>query len=86
MSVDVPEVPKIPEFAVQTSSVSIFNQVLPATMYNKQTEDPVLELVQQYALKGENLKGSAIVKIVSKAVNRYLPQFERLTMKQGVLH
>ena len=37
-------------------------------------------------IKGERLKCSAIAKIGSKAVCKYLLQFDRLVLSQGVLH
>ena len=49
-------------------------------------KDPTLELVYQLVTAGEKPKTLAIAKIKSKAVRKYLLQFNRLTMKKGVLH
>ena len=55
-------------------------------MAKEQQKDPTLELVYQLDTAGEKPKTSAIAKIKSKAVSKYLLQFDRLTMKKGVLH
>ena len=68
------------------NSVSVFNQVTPEDMAEEQKRDPILGLVCQYVTAGEKLKLLAIIKIKSKAVQKYLLQFDRLTFKQGVLH
>ena len=81
---NVPELPEVPDLTVQTSAVSVFNQVSPATMAKAQTKDSVLALVIQYVHKGDKPNGSAISKI--RAVWRYLLQFDWMVMKQGVLH
>ena len=71
---------------VQTSAVSVFNQVFLATMAKAQAKDSVLALVIQYVHKGENLRAQPFQKIRCKAVQKYLLQFNQLVMKQGVLH
>ena len=68
------------------NSVSVLNQVTPEDMVEEQKKDPILTLVCQYVTAGEKLKTSAISKIKSKAVQKYLLKFDRLTFKQGVLH
>ena len=68
------------------NSVSVLNQVTPEDMAEEQKRDPILGLVCPYVTAGEKLKSSAIAKIKSKAVCKYLLQFDRLTFKQGVLH
>ena len=68
------------------NSVSVLNQVTPEDMVEEQKRDPILRLVCQYVTAGEKLKTLAISKIKSKAVRKYLLQFDRLTFKQGVLH
>ena len=68
------------------NSVSVLNQVTPEDMAEEQKRDSILGLVCQYVTAGEKLKTSAISKIKSKAVQKYLLQFDRLTFKQGVLH
>ena len=77
---------EVPDLAVQTSAVSIFDQVSPATMAEAQAKDSVLGLVIQYVSKGEDTKGSAIFHIRCKAVQKNLLRFDQLVMKQGVLH
>ena len=54
VSTNVPELHEVPNLAVQTSAVSVFNQVSLATMAKAQTKDSVLGLVIQYVHKGEN--------------------------------
>ena len=48
VSVNVPELHEIPDLTVQTSVVSVFDQVSLATMTKAQAKDSVLELVTQY--------------------------------------
>ena len=55
-------------------------------MAEEQQKDPILKLVYQWGTAGEKPKTSAIAKIKSKAVQKYLLQFNRLTMKKGVIH
>ena len=57
---NVHELHEIPNLIVQTSAVSVFDQVSLATMAKAQTNDTVLGLVIQYACKEEKPKGSAI--------------------------
>ena len=83
--VNVPEFDEISNLTVQTSAVSVFDQVLPATMAEAQTKDSVLGLVIPYIHKGEKPKGLVISKIRCKAVCKYLLQFDHLILKQGVL-
>ena len=68
------------------NSVSVLNQVTPEDMAEEQKKDPILSIVCQYVTAREKLKTSAISKIRSKAVRKYLLQFDRLTFKQGFLH
>ena len=76
----------IPNLTAQTSAVSVFNQVPPATMAEAQLKDSVLGLVIPYIHKGVKPKGSVIAKIRCKAARKYLLQFDRLVLKQDVLH
>ena len=76
----------IPKLTAQTSAVSVFGQVPPATMARAQLKDSVLGLVTPYIHKGIKPKGSMIAKIRCKAAQKYLLQFDRLVLKQGVLH
>ena len=68
------------------NAVSTFEHVTPKQMSEEQQKDPTLELVYQLVTAGEKPKTSAIAKIKSKAVRKYLLQFDRLTLKKGVLH
>ena len=68
------------------NAVSTFEHVTPKQMAEEQQKDPHLELVYQLVTAGEKPKTLAIAKIKSKAVQKYLLQFDRLTLKKGVLH
>ena len=68
------------------NSVSVLNQVTPEDMAEEQEKDPILSLVCQYVTAREKLKTLALSKIKSKAVRKYLLQFDRLIFKQGVLY
>ena len=83
---NVPKFYAIPNLTAQTSAVLVFDQVPPATMAEAQCKDSVLGLVIPYICKGVKPKGSVIAKIRCKAAQKYLLQFDRLVLKQGVLH
>ena len=68
------------------TAVSTFEHITPKQMSEEQQKDPTLELVYQLVTAGEKPKTSAIAKIKLKAVQKYLLQFDRLTLKKGVLH
>ena len=68
------------------NAVSTFEHVTPKQMSEEQQKDPTLELVYQLVTAGEKPKTLAIAKIKPKAVRKYLLQFNRLTLKKGVLH
>ena len=68
------------------NAVSTFEHVTPKQMAEEQQKDSTLELVYQLVTAGEKPKTSAIAKIKSKAVRKYLLQLGRLTLKKGVLH
>ena len=55
-------------------------------MKEEQQKDQILGLVYKYVTASEKPKTSAIAKLKSKAVRKYLLQFEWLTLKKGVLH
>ena len=55
-------------------------------MKEEQQRDLILKLVYKQVTDGEKLKTSAIAKVKSKAVRKYLLQFNWLTLKKGVLH
>ena len=61
---------------------SFFKQVTPEKMAEEQQEDPIFEQVYQWVLVDEKQKTSAIAQIKSKAVTKYLFQFDRLTIKR----
>ena len=63
----IPEFHAIPNLTAQTSAVSVFDQVPPATMAKAQHKDSVLGLVIPYIHNGVKPKGSVIAKIRCKA-------------------
>ena len=82
----MPKFHTIPILTAQTSAVSVFNQMPLATMAKAQCKDSVLGLVIPYICKGIKPKGSVIAKFRYKTAQKYLLQFDRLILKQGVLH
>ena len=82
----VSEFHAIPDLTAQTSAVSVFDQLPLATMAKAQCKDSVLGLAIPYICKGVKPKGKVIAKIRCKAARKYLLQFDRLVLKQGVLH
>ena len=68
------------------NSGSVLNQVTPEDMAEEQKRDTILGLVCPYVTNGGKLKSLAIPKIKSKAVQKYLLQFDILTFRHGVLH
>ena len=77
---------ELKEVVSKINAVSIFGNISPEDMKEEQQKDPILGLVYKYVTAGKKPKTSAIAKIKSKAVRKYLLQFERLTVKKGVLH
>ena len=77
---------ELKEIVSKVNAVSIFGKVSPDEMKEEQQKDPILRLVYKQVTAGEKLKTSTIAKIKSKAVRKYLLQFEQLTLKKGVLH
>ena len=55
-------------------------------MKEEQQKDLILKLIYKQVTAGEKPKTSAITKVKSKAVRKYLLQFDQLTLKRGVLH
>ena len=55
-------------------------------MKEEQQKDPIFELVYKQVTAGKKLKTSTIAKVKSKAVRKYVLQFDQLTLKKGVLH
>ena len=72
----MPECHAIPNLTAQTSAVSVFDQVPPATMAEAQLKDSVLGLVIPFIRKGVKPKVSAIAKVRCKAARKYLLQFD----------
>ena len=60
------------EIVSSLNAVSTFEHVTPKQMVEEQQKDPTLELVYQLVTAGEKPKTSAIAKIKSKAVWKYL--------------
>ena len=77
---------EINEIVSGIDAVSVFGTVSPKEMKEEQQKDPILELVYKQVTVGKKPKTSAIAKIKSKAVRKYLLQFDRLTLIKGVLH
>ena len=67
-------------------AVSVFGKVSLEEMKEEQQKDQILELIYRQVTAGEKPKTSAITKVKSKALRKYLLQFNRLTLKKGVLH
>ena len=68
------------------NAVSIFGKVTPEEMKEEQQKDPILKLVYKQVTASKKLKTSAIIKVKSKAVRKYLIQFNWLTLKKCVLY
>ena len=83
---NMPEFHAIPDLTAQTSAVSVFDQVPPATMAKAHHKGSVLGLVIPFVCKGVNQRAWLLARIRCKAAWKYLLQFDRLVLKQGVLH
>ena len=81
-----PKFHAVPNLTVQTSAVSDFNQVPPATLAKAKTKDSVLALVIPFIHKGVKPKGLVISKIRCKVVHKYLLHFNHLVLKESILH
>ena len=77
---------EIDKIVSMVDAVSVFGKVAPEEMKEEQQKDLILKLVYQQITVGEKPKTSAITKVKSKAVRKYLLQFDWLTLKKGVLH
>ena len=77
---------QLKEIVSKVNAVSIFGKISLDEMKEEQQKDPILRLVYKYVTASEKPKTSAITKMKSKAVRKYLLQFEQLTLKKGVLH
>ena len=69
---------ELKEIVSEVNAVSIFGKISLEEMKEEQQKDPILRLVYKQVTAGEKLKTSAITKIKSKAVRKYLLQFEQL--------
>ena len=77
---------ELKEIVSKVNAVSVFGKVSLDEMKEEQQKDPILRLVYKYVTAGKKPKTLAIAKLKSKAVRKYLLQFEWLTLKKGVLH
>ena len=77
---------KLKEIISKVNAVSVFGKVSLEEMKEEQQKDLILVLVYKQVTAGKKPKTLAIAKIKSKAVKKYLLQFEQLTLKKGVLH
>ena len=77
---------ELKEIVSELNAVSIFGKVSLKEMKEEQQKDPILGLVYKQVTASKKLKTSAITKIKSTAMRKYLLQFEQLTLKKGVLH
>ena len=73
---------ELKEVVSKVNAVSVFGNVCPEDMKEEQQKDPILGLVYKYVTASEKPKTSAIAKLKSKAVRKYLLQFEQLTLKR----
>ena len=73
---------EINEIVSGIDAVSVFGKVSPEEMKEEQQKDPILELIYKQVTAGKKPKTSAIAKIKSKAVRKYLLQFNRQTLKR----
>ena len=71
---NVPKFFAVPDLTVQTSAISVFDQVPLATMAKAQSKDSMLGLVIPFVHKGVKPKGLIIAKIRCKAAHKYLLQ------------
>ena len=74
------------EIESMLNAVSVFNKVTPEHIAEEQRKDHIPTEVCLCVIAREKLKSSAITKIKSEAVHKYLLGFDRLTFKQEVLH
>ena len=71
---------------VTTNYVSIFNTVSPETMAQHQSTDNQIAPVLKWVESGNQPTKSDLYQIRSKLTRRMLHQFDRLVIKEGVLH
>ena len=73
---------ELKEIVSEVNAVSIFGKVSPEEMKEEQQKDLILGLAYKQVTADKKIKTSAITKIKSKAVRKYLLQFEWLTLKR----
>ena len=77
---------ELKQIVSEVNAVSVLGKISLEEMKEEQQKDLILGLVYKYVTAGKKPKTSAIAKIKSKAVRKYLLQFKQLTLKKGVLH
>ena len=77
---------EINEIVSEVEAVSIFGKVTPEEIKEEQQKYLILKLIYKQVTAGKKPKTSAIAKVKSKAVRKYLLHFDKLTLKKGVLH
>ena len=73
---------EIDKIVSEVDAVSVFGKVTPEEMKEEQQKDPILKVIYKQVTAGEKLKTSAITKVKSKAVRKYLLQFNWLTLRK----
>ena len=68
------------------NSVTVFDQVSPAVMAEHQCNDNQLSTVYEYVEMGKSPPKNVIYKARYKTSHKLLLKFDRLILKQGVLH
>ena len=63
---------ELKEIVSKVNAVSMFGKVSPEEMKEEQQKDPILGLVYKYVTASKKPKTSAIAKMKSKAVRKYL--------------
>ena len=67
---------EINEIISEVDAVSVFGKVSPEEMKEEQQKDLILKLIYKQVTAGKKPKTSAITKVKSKAVRKYLLQFD----------
>ena len=75
---------EIDQIVSDVEAVSVFGKVTLEEIKEEQQKDLILKLVYKQVTAGEKLKTSAITKVKSKAVRKYLLQFNWLTLKKCI--
>ena len=74
---------EIDKIVSEVDAVSVCGKVALEEKKEEQQKDVILKLVYKQVIAGKKLKTSAITKVKSKAVRKYLLQFNWLTLKKG---